>query len=207
MNKHGYYFTLREKVQASFTVKSSRFIGSMAPAATEEAARRFVEDVKAEFSGATHHAYAYRIGSGAFLVERAFDDREPAGTAGPPMLQVLRGEAISGAVAVGTRYFGGIKLGIGGLVRAYRDCARACLKQASLVVREELCRYRLTVSYAELGSLLRHIETLGGEIVKVDYSGAVSVTAALPCRNTAALEKGFTGLSRGQGRMERLNRE
>lgn len=206
MNEHGGY-TLKEKVQASFTVKSSRFIGRMAPAATEEAARGFVEAVKAAFPDATHHAYAYRIGSGAGLVERAFDDREPAGTAGAPMLQVLRGEAILDAVAVGTRYFGGIKLGIGGLVRAYRDCARACLAQAALVVREELCRYRLTVSYGEMGPLVRQLEALGGEIIKVDYAGEVSVVAALPLRNAAVLEERFTGLSRGQGRLERLGGE
>ena len=115
-----------------------------------------------EFSGATHHAYAIRIGAGPATVERANDDREPAGTAGPPMLQVLQGAGLSDIIVVGTRYFGGVKLGIGGLTRAYRDCAKLCLEQADLVEKEQQARYRIELSYEDIGAAMRHIETMGG---------------------------------------------
>ena len=127
------YRTLRERVQVRFVVKNSRFIATAAPVTGEEIAAQFIEGIRTEFPDATHHTYAYRIGAGGSLVERAFDDREPAGTAGRPMLQLLEGEGLSDTAVVGTRYFGGIKLGIGGLTRAYRHCARACIEQACLL--------------------------------------------------------------------------
>ena len=198
------YRTLKERVRVKFTVKGSRFIGTAAPAAGEEAALKFIEQVRAEFPDATHHAHAYRIGSGASAVERAFDAREPSGTAGRPMLQLLQGRELFSLVVVGTRYFGGTKLGIGGLTRAYRRCARGCIEAGELVVRERLCYCRLSVSYEEVGALLRRLESLQGEVIATDYGAAVSVTAALPCRNMEAMKRRFKEISRGGGRWEPL---
>ena len=200
------YRTLREQVRVRFSVNNSRFIATAAPVSGEEAAEQFVERIRAEFPDATHHSYAYRIGAGGSLVERAFDDREPAGTAGLPMLQLLQGEGLSDLVVVATRYFGGIKLGIGGLTRAYRQCARACLEAAALVQRERLCYCRMVVSYGEIGTLLRQLEAMGAEIIATDYAADVSVIAALPCRLAGEMRKKFIELSRGGGRWEQLER-
>ncbi len=200
------YRTLREQVSVRFVVKNSRFIATAAPAESEPAAERILEKVRAEFPDATHHAFAYRIGAGGALLERAFDDREPAGTAGLPMLQLLQGEGLSDLIVVATRYFGGIKLGIGGLTRAYRQCARACLEEAALVQRERLCHCRLTVSYGDIGPLLRQLEAQGAEIIATDYAAEVSVTAALPYRTAGAMQKKFVELTRGGGRWERLEK-
>ncbi len=196
------YFTVTGTVRAQFTVEGSRFIGSLAPAATEARALKFIDSLKVAFADATHNTYAYRIGTGPALIERAHDDREPAGTAGPPMLQVLQGAGVSDTVVVGTRYFGGVKLGIGGLTRAYRQCARGCLEQAVLTAKEQLSRYRLTVAYSELGPLTRHIESLGGEIIEVNYTDQASVKAAVPSRLAEPLIEGFLELTRGQGQWE-----
>lgn len=198
------YRTLREQVRVRFTVNNSRFIATAAPVSSLEAAEQFVEQVRAEFPDATHHAYAYRVGAGTSLVERAFDDREPAGTSGLPMLQLLQGEGLSDLVVVATRYFGGIKLGIGGLTRAYRQCARACLEAAVLVERERLCYCRMVVSYGVIGALLRQLEAVGAEIMATDYAADVSVIAAIPCRLAEAMRKKFVELSRGRGRWEEL---
>lgn len=200
------YRTLRELVRVRFVVKNSRFIATAAPVTGEEAAEQFVERIRAEFPDATHHTYTYRIGAGSSLVERAFDDREPAGTAGLPMLQLLQGKGLSDLVVVGTRYFGGIKLGIGGLTRAYRHCARACIEEAALVVRERLYHCRMTVSYGDIGALLRQLEALGADIIATDYAAEVSVIAALPYRVAGTMQKRFVELSRGSGRWERLEK-
>lgn len=198
------YRTIEEQVRLRFVVKNSRFIATAAPVEDLERAEQFVESVRAEFPDATHHTYAYRIGAGASLLERAFDDREPAGTAGLPMLQLLQGKGLSDLAVVGTRYFGGIKLGIGGLTRAYRHCARVCFEEAVLLERERLYHCRMTVTYGDLGPLLRQLEALGAEIIATDYGAEVSVTAALPYRGVAIMQKRFAGLTRGGGRWEPL---
>lgn len=198
------YRTLREQVRVRFTVKNSRFIATAAPVTGEEAARQFIDRVREEYPDATHHTYVYRIGAAGSLVERTFDDREPAGTAGLPMLQLLQGRKLSDMAVVGTRYFGGIKLGIGGLTRAYRQCARACIEDGELVEREQIYYCRLTVSYSEIGALLRQLESLGGKIIGTDYTAEASVVAALPYRVVGTMKKRFNELSRGAGRWESL---
>lgn len=198
------YRTLREPVRARFSVKGSRFIGSASPAADEAAAQTFIAAVEEEFPDATHHAHAYRIAGGGVLVERSFDAREPAGTAGQPMLQLLQGRELSGVVVVGTRYFGGTKLGIGGLTRAYRRCARDCIEAGTVVEREELCYCRITVSYEEIGALLRQLESLQGVVLGTDYGAGVAVTAALPCRTAGEMKTRLQEITRGSGRWEPL---
>lgn len=203
MSERYRYYTVKEAVRAAFTVKGSRFIGTLAPVSDEERARRFIESLKDQYAGATHNTYAYRTGAGGALVERAGDDREPAGTAGLPMLQALQGAGVSDAVVAGTRYFGGVKLGIGGLTRAYRQCARECLARAVLMPKEQMACYRLKVTYSELGAVNRHIESLGGEIIDVDYTGEATLTVALPARLSEELIRGFVELSRGRGRWQK----
>lgn len=200
------YRTLREQVRVRFVVKSSRFIATAAPVESEEQAGLFIDGIRTEFPDATHHTHAYRIGAGGSLVERAYDDREPAGTAGLPMLQLLQGKGLSDAAVVGTRYFGGIKLGIGGLMRAYRHCARACIEQGSLVERERLYHCSMTVAYGDIGALMRQLETFGAAIIASDYAAEATVTASLPYRFAGTMHKRFMELTRGGGRWERLER-
>lgn len=187
-----------------FTVRGSRFIGTAAPVTGEEGARKFIDRIREEFPDATHHTHAYRVREGGSVVERAYDAREPSGTAGLPMLQLLQGRELTALAVVGTRYFGGIKLGVGGLTRAYRRCARDCIDRGELVEREQLFYCRLTVSYEAIGALLRQLESLQGEIIGTDYSTNVSVVAALPCRLAGTMKERFNEISRGAGRWEPL---
>lgn len=198
------YYTPSKTTRTRFTVQDSRFIATLAALTTESAAREVISSVRAEFPGATHHTYAYRIGSGSALIERSSDDREPSGTAGAPMLQVLQGNNVSDAIVIGTRYFGGTKLGLGGLTRAYRDCARFSLEDTVLKIREPLETYRLKLAYDDLGAVTRLLESLGGKVTGVDYSDSVIMHIQIPTRDSEALLHGFDSVSRGRGASEKL---
>ena len=188
-----------KSTRCNFTVSGSRFIANLIPVTSEDAVNAALTAIRAEFPDATHHTYAYRIGA---LIERSSDDREPAGTAGSPMLQVLQGGNISDALIIATRYFGGTKLGIGGLTRAYRDCARLPLAEALLVIREPLSLIFLTLRYEDLGAVSRLLETLSVTVVNVDYSASVTMQIQLPTRSSEEFISSFEASCRGQGTWE-----
>ncbi len=198
----GTYLSPRRLVRSSFNEQGSRFIADLAPALSLQEAKEFIGQVRAEFPDATHHTYAYRIGAGSALLEQASDDREPAGTAGAPILQYLQGHQISDAVLVATRYFGGTKLGIGGLTRAYRNCARIACEAARLDLKESLVKYSLKFKYEELGAVTRLTESLGGRILEVVYGDAVTLSLELPLRASDPFRERFNAVCRGGGKIE-----
>ncbi len=195
------YLAPAKTKRVRFSVRGSRFIATLAPAAQEDIARRVIDKVSSEFPGATHHAYAYRIGSGPAMIERCSDAREPAGTAGPPMLQVLHGGNVSDLVVIATRYFGGTKLGIGGLTRAYRDCARKVLDAVTLEAKEPLATYLLEVAYEDLGTVTRLIESIPGTILDLNYTENVVIHLSIPVREEKTLKNGFESACRGKGKL------
>jgi uncharacterized YigZ family protein len=197
----GKYLSPRKVVRKSFSEQDSRFIADLAPVASPQEAKEFIEKVRAEFPDATHHTYAYRIGASSALVEQTSDDREPAGTAGAPILQYLQGHQISDAVLVATRYFGGTKLGIGGLTRAYRNCARIACEAAQYVSKEPLVKYTLKFKYEELGAVTRLAESLDGRVISVVYGDAVTFTLELPLRVSAPFRERFNAVCRGGGNL------
>lgn len=198
------YLTPGKAVRQWFNVKKSRFIASLFHVESDEEVQRYLESVAAEFPDATHHAYAFRIGMGSDMSERAFDDREPAGSAGPPMLQTLQGNKVSDALIIGTRYFGGTKLGIGGLARAYRECARVCLENTVLKVREPVQLYRLAISYEDFGAVNRLLESKNGLIHKADYGQEIKVVIEIPSRLNHSFIDGFKTVTRGRGKLEKI---
>jgi uncharacterized YigZ family protein len=199
MNSEQSYFSPAGKASCRFSVQGSRFIATIAPAATEDMARSVRTAVEAAYPDATHHPYALRVGSGSNLLERSSDDREPAGTAGAPMLQVLQGKNISDAIVIGTRYFGGTKLGIGGLTRAYRQCARQGLEEAALIEKEPLEKYILKISYEDIGAVTRLLESINGTIVSATYGEKVALEATLPLRRGSSFRASFQEVCRGRG--------
>lgn len=195
---HSYYAPAGEK-RITFNVQGSKFIASLFPLFSEDEAKEALNSVGMEYPDATHHTYAYRIGSGSTLIERSSDDREPAGTAGSPMLQLMQGKNVSDLLIVGSRYFGGTKLGIGGLTRAYRDCARLVLEEAKLVLKEPQKTFQLEIIYSDLGAVSRLAESLGATIAGIDYSDKVIIHLTLPARESENLLKGFDSATRGAG--------
>ena len=125
--------TVAQTVRVKISVGACRFFASVARTEREEEAKAFIERVCTEFPDANHHAYAYKIGLEDEALCRQSDAGEPSGTAGPPILQAIEYAGLTNVTVVATRYFGGVKLGIGGLVRAYRACADAGLDRKSVV--------------------------------------------------------------------------
>ncbi|AWL37083.1 MULTISPECIES: YigZ family protein [unclassified Streptomyces] len=160
-------------------INRSRFLSALAPAATEEEAQAFVARVRAEHPGATHHCYAYVIGADA-SVQKASDDGEPGGTAGVPMLQMLLRREVRYVVAVVTRYYGGVKLGAGGLIRAYGGAVGEALDSLGTLTRR---RYRLatvTVDHQRAGKLENDLRSTGRIVRDVRYAEAVTIEIGLP---------------------------
>lgn len=160
-------------------VSRSRFLCALAPAATEEEARAFIARVRAGHPGASHHCWAYVIGADG-AVQKASDDGEPGGTAGAPMLQMLTRREIRYAVAVVTRYFGGTKLGAGGLIRAYGGAVGEALDAVGTRVRR---RYRLvtvTTDHLRAGRLENDLRSSGRAVRGVTYGDRVTIEVGLP---------------------------
>jgi len=168
------YLTIARDGIAEIDVKRSRFIGHVARVSSEEQARAVVERIRKEHWDARHNCSAFVLGADAALA-RSSDDGEPSGTAGAPMLEVLRGRELSDVVAVVTRYFGGVLLGAGGLVRAYSDAVRAALDSAGLLERRLLGLYDVEVEHALAGRLESDLRARRVLVRAVDYADAATL--------------------------------
>lgn len=188
---------MAQKAQAELIVKKSRFIGQVAPVSGEGEACDFIEDIRSQHKAANHNVFAYRIGPGA-EIERCSDDGEPAGTAGRPVLDVLKRNNITNAVIVVTRYFGGILLGAPGLVRAYSQCARMGIEAAGIRRRSLHDILAIRVDYEWLGKARHLIETSGGVIRDAHYTDAVELVAESPKGDTERIVSGLRDLTGGR---------
>ncbi|MFF8959902.1 YigZ family protein [Streptomyces sp. NPDC014894] len=160
-------------------INRSRFICALAPAATEEEAQAFVARIRGQHPTATHNCFAYVIGADA-SVQRASDDGEPGGTAGAPMLQMLTRREIRYAAAVVTRYYGGVKLGAGGLIRAYGGVVGEALDALGTLVRRRFRLVTVTVDHQRAGRLENDLRATGRAVREVRYAEAVTIEIALP---------------------------
>lgn len=170
-------------------VKRSRFITLIARTMTEEDARCFISQVRSEFPDARHHCSAFILhADGSNPIERSSDDGEPSGTAGQPMLEALRGSGLMDVTAVVVRYFGGVKLGTGGLVHAYSHSVVAALPLVTRVhrLRQEICTVELP--HGDAGRIEADLRAHGFRIIDVAYSTQVRYTLAVDPSQIANLE-------------------
>lgn len=182
-------------------VNRSRFLCALAPAATEREARDFIAAVRREHADATHNCWAYVIGADA-SVQKASDDGEPGGTAGVPMLQMLLRRDMRYAVAVVTRYFGGVKLGAGGLIRAYGGAVGAALDAVGTLTRR---RYRLatvTVDHQRAGKVENDLRATGRQVREVHYAEKVTIRIGLPDAEVAAFRAWLADTTAGTAGFE-----
>lgn len=195
--------TVAREARVKVPVGACRFIASVARTDNEDEARAFIARVSAEFHDATHNAYAYVIGIGDKAIKRQSDDAEPAGTAGLPMLSAIENAGLTNVTVVGTRYFGGVKLGIGGLVRAYRLCAEAGLAEAGRVEMVKMSGFTVLTPYENLGTVMREIAAQGGTVLQVGYNeaGAV-VTGEVPLSKLEALRLGIVDSTSGKASVQ-----
>lgn len=170
-------------------IKNSRFIAYASPAASEADARAYIAQVARLHPKRNHACWAYRESDpGNFRVD---DDGEPGGTAGRPILQAIDGEGLSAVVVVVVRYFGGQKLGTGGLVRAYGGAARALLRGPAAVHRKKhvlCCECTIVLGHCEEGKIRSLIQAMEGRVIKGEYDDKVALTVIVPQHQTDALK-------------------
>ncbi len=162
------YLTVQTHGQAELMIQKSRFIGHIKRTETEEEAQEFIKQIKKEHSQATHNCTAYLIGEHD-QIQKANDDGEPSGTAGVPMLEVLKKNKLKDTTVVVTRYYGGIKLGAGGLIRAYSKSTSEALKATGIVKRQLMKNISITVEYPLLGKIENELRQKNHMIVEIDY--------------------------------------
>lgn len=168
------YRTIAQAAQDEFVEKRSRFIGYARPVQTEEEAQAFIAEIKSRHWDATHNVYAYILREGN--IQRYSDDGEPQGTAGIPTLDVLQKSHVTDVAVVVTRYFGGILLGGGGLVRAYSHGASIALKAAGIITMKECSLLMLSCDYSRYGRVSSLIPECGGIIDDTDFAGDVTLS-------------------------------
>ncbi len=176
-------------------VVNSRFIATAAPVFTVDEARAFIARIKREFADATHNVSTYLIGHGATVIAHCHDDGEPAGTAGRPALAVLRGSGLGDVAIVVTRYFGGTKLGTGGLVRAYSDAVRQVLAVLPRAVKVPTHTVTIVTPYNTFERVRSLVTAHRGSIVHEDFAAEVTVTAQLAVEHFPAFQAALQGMS------------
>jgi uncharacterized YigZ family protein len=175
----------RARPYADEIVKRSRFVARLRRTDHQADAEELIAVARQQDRGANHHCFAYIIGDDDSRVERSSDDGEPGGTAGAPMLQVLRSRDLVNVTAVVSRYFGGVKLGTGGLARAYGGAVATALEGVELQPRSRREVFRLTVEHAEAGRVESELRRRGFEVTGVDYSERAVIV--LSCSDASAL--------------------
>lgn len=178
-----------KETRAEIQVVNSRFIATAAPACSVEEARAFIDRIRAEFSDATHNVPAFVIGYGPSVITHCTDDGEPSGTAGRPALAVLSGSGLGDVVVVVTRYFGGTKLGTGGLVRAYTDAVKAVLSVLPRAERVPVHTVMIALPYSWFERIRLLITDHGGKILDETFAADVTMTAQFTVAGFPAFEE------------------
>lgn len=189
--------TLLGEGQAELEEKRSVFIGYAVPVSNEEEALAVVARRKEKYSDATHNVWAYYLNGGAHA--RCSDDGEPQGTAGAPLLNVLKMSGATDMCVVVTRYFGGTLLGAGGLIRAYTASAKSALDAAGFAEMRDYNLYRITVGYSDYQRLTVQLKSLGAQEDGADFGAEVSVQAAIEASRSSELEQLVRELTGGKG--------
>ncbi|GIP38932.1 YigZ family protein [Paenibacillus sp. J31TS4] len=196
-----YYKTLKHYGAKEIVIKKSRFIGHAQPVASEEEAVRFVESLQKEHWSATHNCWAYVVGE-RDEYQKQSDDGEPSGTAGKPILEVIKSQQLKNVAIVVTRYFGGIMLGAGGLIRAYTDGAVAGIEAAEPVWQVLHREVKATVDYHWLGKLENELHLKGILRGETEFTDKVTLTCLPLEPQTDALIRRLTDLTQGQAEIQ-----
>ncbi|MBH0173813.1 YigZ family protein [Fictibacillus sp. 23RED33] len=191
------YLTVKNEGQHEIVIEKSRFIAHIARATTEDEAQAFIQKIKKEHNSATHNCSAYLIGE-TDNIQKANDDGEPSGTAGVPMLEVLKKRQLKDTVAVVTRYFGGIKLGAGGLIRAYGKSVSEGLNHIGVVERQLQQIVHITVDYTLLGKMENELRNSVYPIKEMNYMEKVEIQMFVPIKEKKTFKEWIIDLSNAQ---------
>ena len=186
-----------QTIRREITVANSRFIATLTPVFTVEQAKSFISTIRQEFADATHNVPAYLIGGGDSVIAHCSDDGEPSGTAGRPALAVLRGSGFGDIAVIVTRYFGGTKLGTGGLVRAYSDAVRLVVDVVPRAEKVTTHIVMITLPYRLFEKVRQVIATHHGLVIDESFSADVSITAQFPVDAFPTFQEALQELSAG----------
>ena len=190
------YVTVKHEAHVEFEEKRSLFIGHAIHVEGEEEAAAFVKSIKKQYADATHNVWAYHLKGG--IIARYSDDGEPQGPAGVPVLDTVKKCGVTDAVVVVTRYFGGILLGAGGLVRAYSHAARIALDAAHVITYFKYGEYSMVCSYSDYQKFNLLLPKMGALVDNVDYADQVTVHFAVKDEHVEALWRRISEISNGK---------
>lgn len=188
----------KQTARVEYIVDNSRFIGTIGRANTVDEAKAFIQSVRDEMPDATHHVYAFIVGFGASVTEGMSDDGEPSGTSGPPSLAVLRGSGIGDIVLVTTRYFGGKKLGTGGLVHAYGQTAKDAVANLETELKVERVTIGIEIAYSLYDRVKLMLPDYEALIDDEQFAGEIAMIMRIPIENLDPLSEALRELSSGQ---------
>lgn len=199
------YKTVRLQSNNEFIEKKSRFIGYVKPVETQQQAVEFINEIKSKHWDATHNVSAYILRNG--MIKRFSDDGEPSGTAGMPMLDVLEKTGVVDVCVVGTRYFGGVLLGAGGLVRAYSHTAKIALDAGQIITMAPCDIFNVSVDYGIYERFNLLLEQFGAEVKNTDFTDKITVTFAVCDNKTESLSVAFRELCNGRYFFKKIGSE
>ncbi|MFJ7745083.1 YigZ family protein [Peribacillus sp. NPDC097295] len=195
-----HYLTVKGRGEHEIVIEKSRFISHVARVETEEAAQAFIQEIKKRHKDATHNCSAYMIGE-QNQIQKALDDGEPSGTAGVPILEVLKKKDLKDTAVVVTRYFGGIKLGAGGLIRAYSKATSEGINTTGVVVRKLMRIISTNIEYTWLGKVENALRSSIYQLKDIQYLEQVVLLVYVEEGQKEAYINWMTELTNGQGRI------
>lgn len=193
-----FYYTISKPSAAELKVKGSRFIALAFPVTTLSECENILQQQRRNHHAATHICFAYRIGLGERTLSRQSDAGEPAGTAGPPIFLAITGRKLTNVLVVVVRYFGGTKLGIGGLIRAYGESAARALDAAGRIRKEVVSILQLRFSYNLLQPVMREISARKGRVIHQKYTDRVQMSVAVPVPAAEQLRRNLVNITSGK---------
>ncbi len=192
------FVSVKQPAVTETVIQKSRFICSVAPVDGEDEAKNFVSSIRAKYPDATHNCYAYIADDGGFYVKFS-DDGEPQGTAGMPMLEVLKNRKLYKVATVVTRYFGGVKLGAGGLVRAYSESVCNALDSAKIIEYILSSVIKTEVSFSLYPKILKYFSSIKINVISTDFTGdGVVITFTVPKKDTESVKRAMLDISSGK---------
>jgi uncharacterized YigZ family protein len=194
---NGRYPIPAAETRTEIEVKNSRFIATAAPVFSVDEAKAFIKRIKEEFADASHNVPAYQVGFGLSVTAHCSDDGEPSGTAGRPMLAVIQGSGLGDIAVVVTRYFGGTKLGTGGLVRAYGDAVKAVLAALPLAERVPVHTVMVALPYSHLERVRLLVAGGNGRLLEEEFAADITLTAQFTVEQFPTFQEALREMTHG----------
>jgi uncharacterized YigZ family protein len=198
MEKPDSYQTIKNSAETEIKIKASKFFGRVFSCQSADEAVSILENIRKKYYDATHHCFAYRVGLGKEINFRYSDDGEPSGTAGKPIYDCLEGQNLTNLILIVTRYYGGTKLGTGGLTHAYSETARQVLEEASILTKFITEQIPMVLQFTDYSAVERAIVQIGGKIVDSDFSDIVKLTVQIRLSLVEKLNNSLIDLTSGR---------